>query len=72
MDPAPRTITIHLNRRFFFQLIKGFLVLLALGLTIMFLIVMKHLLIACIISIFLAFLLEPIVLAIENRNVKRT
>src|SRR5574337_458679 len=47
MDPNPHTITIHLNRRFFFQLLKGFLVL-------------------------LTFLLEPIILAIENRNVKRT
>lgn len=71
MDLSNRTITIQLNRRFFFQLLKWFLVLLALGLAITFLIMMKHLFVACIISIFLTFLLEPVVLAIENRNVKR-
>ncbi|MFN3533568.1 MAG: AI-2E family transporter [Candidatus Brocadia sp.] len=68
----PEFFGILIDNRFFFQLIKWFLVFLALGLAVAFLIFMKHLMIACIIAIFLAFLLEPIVMTIENHDVKRT
>lgn len=72
MKSSQGTITIHINGRFFSQLIKWFLVLLALGFAITSFIVMKHLSVAFIVSVLLAFLLEPIVLAIENHDVNRT
>ncbi len=72
MEPPRRTITIQIDRSFLLQFIKWFLVFLALGSAVAFLIFMKHLLIACIIALFLAFLLEPAVAAIENRGIKRT
>lgn len=72
MEPPHRTITIQIDRRFFFLLIRWFFVFLALGSAVVFLILMKHLLIAGIIALFLAFLLEPIVVAIENHGIKRT
>ena len=72
MNQPDRTIIIRLNKRFFSQLTKWLLIILAIGLIISLLVVVKHLLVACIISVFLAFLLEPLVLALENRNFKRT
>ncbi len=66
-----RPIIIHINRHFFFQLIKWFFVLLIFGIVVMLLMAMKHLLVAFITSIFLALLLEPLIAAMENRGVKR-
>ncbi|MDO8142747.1 MAG: AI-2E family transporter, partial [Candidatus Brocadiales bacterium] len=65
-------IIINFNRNFFLHLLRGFFVCLGFGLAVTLFVVMKTLLLTCIISILLAFLLEPVVRIIENRDVKRT
>ena len=72
MDSSKNTVVIHINRHLILQSLKWLFVCLVLGLAITLFIVMKPLLLTCIISIILAFLLEPIVRFIENYNIKRT
>jgi len=71
MKPSNHTIVVHLNKHFFLRSLKWLFVLLAFGLIITLFVVMKSLLLTFIVSIFLAFLLEPAVRAIENHNIKR-
>src|SRR3989304_1408318 len=71
MNPSNHTIVVHLNKHFFLRSLKWLFVLLAFGLIITLFVVMKSLLLTFIVSIFLAFLLEPAVRAIENHNIKR-
>ena len=72
MDSSKNTVIIHINRHFILQSLKWFFVCLVLGLAITLFIVMKPLLLTCIISVLLAFLLEPAVRFIENYDIKRT
>lgn len=71
MDSSKHTVIIHVNRYFFSRLLKWFFVCLALGLVITPFVVMKPLLFTCIVSLLLAFLLEPAVRFVENYRIKR-
>ena len=66
------TIIVNFNRHFFLRSLRWFLVCLGFGLAITLFVIIKPLLLTCIISILLAFLLEPVVRIIENRDIKRT
>ena len=72
MNSSKHTVIIHINRYFFSRLLKWFLICLALGLAITPFVVMKPLLFTCIVSLLLAFLLEPAVRFVENYRIKRT
>ena len=72
MDSSKHTIIIHISRHFILQSLKWFFVCLGLGLIVTPFIVIKPLLLTCVISITLAFLLEPVVRFIENYDIKRT
>src|SRR3990172_10241320 len=72
MDSSKHTVIIHISRHFILRSLKWFFVCLGLGLIITLFIVMKPLLLTCVISITLAFLLEPVVRFIENYDIKRT
>ena len=71
MDSSKHTVIIHISRHFILQSLKWFFVCLVLGLAITLFMVMKSLLLTCLVSIILAFLLEPLVRFIENYNIKR-
>ncbi|MBI2472030.1 MAG: AI-2E family transporter [Planctomycetes bacterium] len=66
------TIIVNFNRNFFLHSLKWLFVCLILGLAITLLVVIKTLLFTCIISVLLAFLLEPVVRFAENYDIKRT
>ncbi len=72
MDTSKHTVIIHINRNLFSRLLKGFLVFLALGAVITLFVVVKPLLLTCIISVLLAFLLEPAVRFFECYDIKRS
>src|SRR3989338_1617398 len=71
MNPSNHTIVVHLNKHFLSRSLKWLFVLLAFGLIVTLFVIMKSLLLTFIISILLAFLLEPAVRAIENHNINR-
>jgi len=71
MNPSNHTIVVHLNKHFFSRSLKWLSVLLAFGLIVTLFVIMKSLLLTFIVSILLAFLLEPAVRTIENHNIKR-
>lgn len=73
MDPENNTFIIHVNKckSTVLRFLKWFFVLLAVGLAITLLVVIKSLLLTLIISVLLTFLLEPLVRIIENYEVKR-
>lgn len=64
-------INIYLNKEFFIRLIKWFVVLLIFGLIIVFLLTIKILMITLVVSILLAFFLDPMVRVMETYNISR-
>ena len=72
MDSSNISFTFHIDRNFFQRSLKWFIVCLIFGLIITLLVVIKTLLFTCIISILLAFLLEPAVRFAENYDIKRS
>ncbi len=72
MNSHNRTIiNINLNKDFFIRLLKWFAILSIVGLIILFLLTMKTLMITLVVSILLAFLLEPIVRIMEVHAIDR-
>ncbi len=72
MDTSRHTVIVHINRHIFTRSLKWFFVCLSFGLITTLFILMKPLLLTCIISVLLAFLLEPAVRFLENYDIKRT
>lgn len=72
MNPNNRiTINIYLNKESFIRLMKWFITLLILGLIILFLLTIKILMITLIVSVLLAFFLDPMVRVMEAYNINR-
>jgi len=71
MQTKEQTIIIHFNKGFFLRFLKLLSLILLIGGIITLFIVIKSLLFTFVVSILLAFLLEPVVLTIESHDIKR-
>src|SRR3972149_9285646 len=71
MQTKEQTIIIHFNKGFFARSLKLLSLILLIGGIITLFIIIKSLLFTFVVSILLAFLLEPVVLTIESHDIKR-